>query len=132
MRWKKVTVVGVGLLGGSLGLALRKRALTGEVCGYVRRESSIAECVEVGAVHHATVDLADAVRGADLVVLCTPLLRMGELAKEIAGSVGKGALVTDVGSVKGAIVAELEPIFAAKGAAFVGSHPNAGSENMGV
>jgi prephenate dehydrogenase len=132
MRWQKVTVVGVGLLGGSLGLALRKRGLAGEVCGYVRRQSSIAECVEAGAVHGATLDLAEAVTGADLIVLCTPLLRMGELAKQIAASVKKGALVTDVGSVKGAIVAELEPIFAAKGAAFVGSHPMAGSEKMGV
>jgi prephenate dehydrogenase len=132
MRWQKVTLVGVGLLGGSLGLALRKRGLAGEVCGYVRREASIAECLEAGAVHRATVDLAEAVRGADLIVLCTPLLRMGELAKQITRDVKKSALVTDVGSVKGAIVSELEPIFSAKGAAFVGSHPMAGSEKMGV
>src|SRR5688572_29237101 len=132
MRWQKVTLVGVGLLGGSLGLALRKRGLAAEVCGYVRRESSIAECVQVGAVHRATVDLAEAVDGADLIVLCTPLLRMGELALEIASDIRKGALVTDVGSVKCAIVSELEPIIAAKSAAFVGSHPMAGSEKMGV
>jgi prephenate dehydrogenase len=132
MRWQKVTLVGVGLLGGSLGLALRKRGLAAEVCGYVRRESSIAECVEVGAVHRGTTDLSDAIGGADLIVLCTPLLRMGELALQIAPRIRKGALVTDVGSVKGAIVSELEPIFVPKGATFVGSHPMAGSEKTGV
>jgi prephenate dehydrogenase len=132
MRWQKVTLIGVGLLGGSLGLALRKRGLAGKVCGYVRRESSIAECVQAGAVHGATMDLAEAVRDADLIVLCTPLLRMGELALQIAPNVRKGALITDVGSVKGPVVSELEPIFAAKGATFIGSHPMAGSEKMGV
>ncbi|HEX7859583.1 MAG TPA: prephenate dehydrogenase/arogenate dehydrogenase family protein [Verrucomicrobiae bacterium] len=132
MRWRKVTLVGVGLLGGSLGMALRKRGLAEEVCGYVRRETSIAECEQAGAVHRATTNLLEAVSGADLVVLCTPLFQMAELSRAMLPSVRKGALITDVGSVKGAVVEELEPIFATRGAAFVGSHPMAGSEKSGV
>jgi prephenate dehydrogenase len=132
MRWRKVTLIGVGLLGGSLGLALRKRAFAGQVWGYVRRESSIQECLRAGAVDHATVDLSVAVQGADLVILCTPLFQMPELSREIGRHISQGALVTDVGSVKGPLVAQLEPLFAARGAFFVGSHPMAGSEKMGV
>ena len=132
MRWRKVTLIGVGLLGGSLGLALRKRGLVEEVCGYVRRESSIAECIQAGAVHRATVDLGEAVTGADLIVLCTPLFQMGELSAAMVPHLTAGALVTDVGSVKKSVITELEPIFAARGASFIGSHPMAGSEKMGV
>ncbi len=132
VRWRKVTLIGVGLLGGSLGLALRKRGLAGEVHGYVRRETSIPECEQAGAVHKASVHLRAAVHEADLVVFCTPLAQMGELARACAPHVQKGALVTDVGSVKGTLLAELEPIFAKSGAVFVGSHPMAGSEKTGV
>ncbi len=125
-------MIGVGLLGGSLGLALRKRGLAGEVCGYVRREGSIAQCVEAGAVDRATVDLADASRDADLIVFCTPLAQMAELAELVVPHVKKETLVTDVGSVKGELVKQLEPIFLRGGAHFIGSHPMAGSEKMGV
>ena len=132
MQWRKVTLIGVGLLGGSLGMALRKRGLAQEVCGYVRREASIAECEQAGAVHHATTNLNEAVKGADLIVLCTPLFQMAELSRAMLPNVQQGALITDVGSVKGAVVEELEPIFARQGASFVGSHPMAGSEKTGV
>jgi len=132
MRWRKVTLIGVGLLGGSLGQALRERALAGEVHGYVRRESSIAQCLEVGAVDRATMDLPAAVENADLIVLCTPLAQMEELAAVAAPKVRKGALITDVGSVKGRLVRQLEPAFSTQGACFIGSHPMAGSEKMGV
>ena len=132
MQWRKVTLIGVGLLGGSLGLALRKRALAREVHGYVRRESSIAECIQAGAVDKVSTDLAAAVDDADLIVFCTPLAQMPELARTIAPRVSKGALITDVGSVKGPLVSALEPIFAKVGAHFIGSHPMAGSEKTGV
>lgn len=132
MRWRKVTLIGVGLLGGSLGLALRKRGLAGEVCGYVRRESSIAECAQVGAVDLASTDLTAAVRNADLVVFCTPLAQMEELARAIAPHLQKNALITDVGSVKSALIHKLDPIFVKTSAHYIGSHPMAGSEKTGV
>lgn len=132
MRWDKVTLVGVGLLGGSLGLALRRRRLAGQVVGLVRREASIAECLRSGAADSATLDLAAAVAGADLVVLGTPLGQMEPLVRAMQPHLRAGTRVTDVGSVKGPLVAALEPRCAEVGACFVGSHPMAGSERTGV
>jgi prephenate dehydrogenase len=132
MHWQKVTLVGVGLLGGSLGLALKQRRLAGCVHGFVRRESSVSECLGQGAVDEAGLDLARAVRDADLVVFCTPIAQMRSLAEAMAPLLKKGALVTDVGSVKGTVVADLEPLVHHAGGEFVGSHPMAGSERTGV
>lgn len=132
MRWRKITLIGVGLLGGSLGLALKRRALIQQVEGYVRREASIAECLQAGVVDRATCDLEMAVQGADIIVFCTPIAQMKLLARNMVPFVKKGAIVTDVGSVKANLVQELEPICQEAGAHFIGSHPMAGSEKMGV
>lgn len=131
MHFPKVTLVGVGLLGGSLGLALKQRKLAGRVEGYVRRDASIAECERLGVVDRATIDLLAAVKDADLVVFCTPIAQMRALAEKCAPALKPGALVTDVGSVKGGVVAELEPLFSKAGAQFIGSHPMAGAEKTG-
>src|SRR5579871_2865450 len=132
VQWQKITLVGVGLLGGSLGLAIKERKLAAKVDGFVRRSASIGECEKLGVVDHATRDLKRAVADADLVILCTPIGQMTELVKEMLPALKKGAIVTDVGSVKGIVVNELEPLLANKGAHFVGSHPMAGGEKMGV
>jgi prephenate dehydrogenase len=132
VRWKKITLIGVGLLGGSLGLALRRRRLAGSVVGFVRRAASVTECEGLGAVHLATLDLQRAVEGADLIVFCTPIAQMRSLAKRMLPWLKKGAIVTDVGSVKGSVVRDLEALVARAGARFVGSHPMAGAEKMGV
>ena len=132
MHWRKIALIGVGLLGGSLGLAIRQRRLAGVVEGFVRRESSLAECETFGAVDRARLDLTQTVRDADLVILCTPLAQMRELATQMQPALAPGALVTDVGSVKGSVVQELEPIVRKAGAHFIGSHPMAGAEKTGV
>lgn len=132
MYFRKVTIVGVGLLGGSLGQAIKKRRLAGEVVGYVRREASVAECRKAAAVDSCTTDLHEAVKDADLIVLCTPLAQMLPLLKEMRPSIKRGAVITDVGSVKGTVVKELEPLAAKAGAHFIGSHPMAGAEKTGV
>jgi len=132
VHWKKVTLVGVGLLGGSLGLALKERRLADRVAGYVRRAASVRECEETGAVDLATLDLRRAVADADLVVLCTPIAQMRSLMGRLAPMLRPGAVVTDVGSVKKSVVKELTPIVAKAGAHFIGSHPMAGSEKTGV
>ncbi len=132
MQWAKITLVGVGLLGGSIGLAARRRRLAGRVVGYVRRLASVAECEGTGAVDAAGIDLCAAVEGADLVVLCTPIARMRELTEQMLPALRPGALVTDVGSVKEPVVRELEPLVDRTGAHFIGSHPMAGAEKMGV
>jgi len=132
VQFKKITIVGVGLLGGSIGLAARQRRLAGEIAGFVRRVVSVKDCEKAGAVDYAVTDLLAAVSNADLVILCTPLAQMRSLAEKILPALKSGAIVTDVGSVKADVVRELEPIIAKAGAHFVGSHPMAGGEKMGV
>ena len=131
MHLQKVGLIGVGLLGGSIGLALKARRLADRVEGYVRREASVAECERFGVVDRATTDLLSVVKDADLVILCTPIAQMRALVEQFAGTLKPGAIVTDVGSVKGSVVAELEPLCAKAGAQFVGSHPMAGAEKTG-
>ncbi len=127
-----MAILGVGLLGGSLGLAIKQRALARQVTGFVRRQSRVRECERSGAVDRATLDLAEAVREAELVVLCTPLAQMRPLAEQMLPALEPGAIVTDVGSAKSGVVRELEPLLARAGARFVGSHPLAGAEKTGV
>jgi prephenate dehydrogenase len=131
MHWQKVTLVGVGLLGGSLGLAMKQRNLAGRVEGYVRRESSIAECEKFQVVDKASCDLQACVKDADLIVLCTPLAQMKPIVEKMLPVLRAGALVTDVGSVKASVVHDLEATIAATGAHFIGSHPMAGAEKTG-
>ena len=132
MLFRKAAIIGVGLLGGSLGLALRQRRLSASVHGYVRREASLAECRGAGAVDEVSTDLAAVVTDADLVVLCTPVGQMGALLVGARPALKPGAIVTDVGSVKGPVVAEAEPLCLKAAARFIGSHPMAGSEQHGV
>src|ERR1700722_6510522 len=100
MHWQKIAVVGVGLLGGSLGLAIKQRRLAAKVDGFVRRSVSIGECEKLGVVDHATRDLKRAVENADLVILCTPLSRMRDLTEQMLPALKKGAVVTNVGRAK--------------------------------
>ncbi|HXS67382.1 MAG TPA: prephenate dehydrogenase/arogenate dehydrogenase family protein [Candidatus Polarisedimenticolia bacterium] len=132
MHFRKITIVGVGLLGGSLGLAIKKRRLANEVTGYVRRAASIAECQKAGAIDSCTRDLREAVTGADLIILCTPLAQMRSLLKEMLPAIKRGAIVTDVGSVKATVVKDLESLVTKARAHFIGSHPMAGAEKTGV
>lgn len=132
MQWQKVTLIGVGLLGGSLGLALKQRKLARHVHGYVRRASSVNECLEREAVDEAGQDLSEAVQDADLIVLCTPLSQMKPLVEAMISSIKPGAIMTDVGSVKGQAMDELGPLAHRAGAQMIGSHPMAGSEKVGV
>ena len=131
MPWQKVTLVGVGLLGGSLGLALKQRNLAKAVHGYVRRTASVNQCEKLRVVDRALRNILEAVDGADLVVLCTPIAQMHALAQEMLPALRRGAIVTDVGSVKSTVVQQLESMVATRGADFVGSHPMAGAERMG-
>lgn len=132
MQFQQVTLIGVGLLGGSLGLALQQMSLAKRVVAYVRRSASIKECADLKVAHGATQNVSEAVRGSDLIILCTPIAQMKPLAEEILSSLKPGALVTDVGSVKTSVVQDLEPLFAKASATFVGSHPMAGGERTGM
>ncbi len=132
MSGEKVTLIGLGLLGGSVGLALRKRRLAKSVVGYARRQATIDEAKACGAVDDATSDLREAVAQADLILLCTPVGAMPALAEAMLPHCRKGVLLTDVGSVKNAVTKRLSPLTRRHSAVFVGSHPMAGSEKTGV
>ncbi len=134
MRLRKITIIGVGLLGGSIGLAVKRRKLVspGGVAGFVRRTASLKDCEKAGALDFATTDLLAAVWDADLVILCTPLAQMRSRIEEMLPALKRGALVTDVGSVKASVTRDLESLVAKAGAHFVGSHPMAGAEKTGV
>jgi prephenate dehydrogenase len=132
VQLEKVSIMGLGLLGGSLGLAIRQRKAASVVHAYVRRAASIAESQRLGVADVATQDIRAAVEGADLVVFCTPLSQMAELARKALPHLKPGAIVTDVGSVKASVVRELTPLIASAKAEFIGSHPMAGSEQSGM
>jgi prephenate dehydrogenase len=132
VRWNKITLVGVGLLGGSLGLTIKRRRLARRVTGFVRRAATARDCRRLKVADEATLDLAAAVAGADLVIICTPLAQMRSLVKQMLPALKPGVIVTDVGSVKASVVKELEPLVAGAGGHFVGSHPMAGAEKTGV
>lgn len=132
MSFDQVAVLGAGLLGGSLALALAERCPSGRVRLWARREATVAEARGRG-IGGATSDLGEAVAGAQLVVLATPVGGFGALFEQaLAAGLARGALLTDVGSVKVAVHAALGPLAAAAGVDFIGSHPMAGSEKSGV
>jgi prephenate dehydrogenase len=128
--FRRVTVIGVGLLGGSLGLALRRRYRGVCVAGVGRRESSLAAAKKIGAIHSAHRDVAEAAADSDLIVLATPVGAFGEYLAKIKPLLKRGAVVTDVGSTKVEVVRLAERILGPHGP-FVGSHPMAGSERKG-
>jgi len=132
VRWNKITIAGVGLLGGSLGLAIKRRRVARRVEGYARRAATVIECRRRGVMDRVSLDLRSAVADADLIVLCTPLAQMRPLVKAMLRSLKRGAVVTDVGSAKASVVREMESLVAGAGAHFVGSHPMAGAEKTGV
>ena len=128
VEFSKITLVGVGLLGGSIGLAVKQRGLSGHVCGLVRREESISECINAGVVDEATLDTATAIEDAKLVILCTQVGQMQALSEQLKPHLADDAIVTDVGSVKAKVVVAIDKVIPR----FVGSHPLAGSEKTGV
>ncbi len=127
---KRIAILGPGLIGGSIALALR-RANGSHVTLWARRAEAVSEAAAAGCADAATSDLAAAVNGADLVVLCVPVGAMAAIAAKIAPELPPLCIVTDVGSVKGPVIADLHPIFEGR-ARFVGSHPMAGSEHTGL
>ena len=127
---RSVSIIGVGLLGGSIGLALRAGDFDGLITGVGRRQSSLDEALTVGAVDAATLDPAEGVDGADLVILATPVGAFERILKLIKPALKAGCVVTDVGSTKRQVV-QIGERTLGRGGPFVGSHPMAGTENKG-
>jgi prephenate dehydrogenase len=131
MRWNTVAIIGPGLIGGSIGLALRNRGLAVHIIGVGRRKESLTKALSLGAATSTTTSIEEGVKDADLVVVCTPVNEIAGHVLEAAAAAPDRALLTDAGSTKASIVAKAEAALP-KGKHFVGSHPLAGSEKIGV
>ncbi|MCU0858698.1 MAG: prephenate dehydrogenase/arogenate dehydrogenase family protein [Pontiellaceae bacterium] len=127
-----ISILGSGLMGSSLGLALKKRGMPVRVHVYARREETRAAALELGVADAVFADPADAVKDAGLAVLCVPVLTIPMLAKACLPGLKAGAVLTDVGSTKAELVRQIEKILSGTGAVFVGSHPICGSEQQGI
>ncbi len=123
-------IVGVGLIGGSIGLALRQRGLARTVVGIGRTPSRLRTAERVGAIDWGTSDIGRGVADAELIVVCTPVEHVVAHVRQAARACAPGALITDAGSTKGTICRALATELDGRGA-FVGSHPMAGSEKSG-
>ncbi len=129
-HFRRMVIIGVGLIGGSLALVCRAKGMVSEVIGVGRSEGNLQDAVSMGAIDSYSFKADEAVKGADLVILATPVRSLIRLAKEIAPHLSPGAVVTDVGSVKGPL-REIEDILP-EGTHFVAGHPIAGKEKSGV
>ena len=131
-RLNRVAIIGLGLMGGSLGLALRSRRLARRVAGYARRPSVRRQALTIGAVDEVHADPREAARDADLVVFCVPILTIPRLVADCAPALRAGCVVTDVGSTKRLVIAAMERAVARRDVHVIGSHPIAGSETAGI
>lgn len=130
-RFERVALAGVGLIGGSLSLAARRAGCFGTVVGLGRNAEHLELARERGIVDWWTLDPLQAAEGADLVVLAVPLRSMAPLVRAMAPALGPATIVTDVGSVKQYVHAQVEPLLP-PGTSFVGGHPIAGTEASGA
>jgi cyclohexadieny/prephenate dehydrogenase len=126
----RVALIGIGLIGSSLAHAMRKKKLAGEITGYARSEATRAKALELGLVDKVFPTAREAVAGAGLVILCSPVGTYAELAREIGPALAPGAILTDVGSVKGAVVRDIAE-HVPPGVHFIPGHPIAGTEQSG-
>ncbi|MGA2354698.1 MAG: prephenate dehydrogenase/arogenate dehydrogenase family protein [Terriglobales bacterium] len=132
MAFRQVTIIGTGLIGGSLGLALKKRHLAGRIVG-CDRAPVLERAIECGAIEWGSTHPADAVRGSDLVVLATPVLPILDLIDRLGPALPPKTLVTDVGSTKKEVVERAAESFGRNaGERFLAGHPMAGKEHAGV
>lgn len=129
--YERMTLIGVGLLGGSLALAARQHGLVNHITGFGRNADTLRRAQERGVIDTWSSDIKESVKEADLVVLCSPVCTFLPRLDEMRSALKSGCHVTDVGSVKGGLVQEMEARMP-EGVTFVGGHPIAGSELSGL
>lgn len=132
MKFKQITIIGVGLLGGSFALAMRAHQGAEKIVGVSRRIASAQKAQELGVIDEATDDIRAAVKQADLLLIATPMLSMTSVLEQIVDVVPKSCLITDVGSVKSALVDLVQEQFPQLLDQFVFAHPIAGGERSGA
>jgi prephenate dehydrogenase len=132
MPLRQITIIGTGLIGGSLGLALRKKKFAGRIVG-CDREAALENARDRGAIDKGIPNPADSVRGSDIVVLATPVLAIIDLMQQLGPALPAKTLLTDVGSTKAAVAERAEKVFGKNAAKrFLPGHPMAGKESSGV
>jgi prephenate dehydrogenase len=132
MAIRQITIIGTGLIGGSLGLALRKKKFAGRIVG-CDREGTLEKARMRGAIDDGTADPGDAIRGSQVVVLATPVLAIVDLIERVGPVLPAKALLTDVGSTKATVVEHAVKVFGkSAGKRFLAGHPMAGKESSGV
>ena len=127
---KKLALIGLGLIGSSIAHAAKRGGLAGDIVGYDASEDVRRRAASIGFAHRIAGDLSSCVADADLVILCTPVGAYKEVAQAIAPHLKAGAILSDVGSVKGAVVRDVTP-FVPKDVHFIPAHPIAGTEYSG-
>lgn len=127
----RVCIIGSGLIGGSLALALKQAAAVAEVVGCGRNGTTLQRALELGIVDQYSTDIAQAVQGADMVVLSVPMLAMREVLAQLEPALQPGMIVTDVGSAKQSVIADARAVLGDKLGQFVPAHPIAGTEKSG-
>ncbi|MEA2087340.1 MAG: prephenate dehydrogenase/arogenate dehydrogenase family protein [Candidatus Caldatribacteriota bacterium] len=128
--FNKISIIGVGLIGGSLGLALKKKNPNFKIVG-IDKQEIIEKAILRGAIDEGTVNLEEGIKEADIVIIATPVKTILDLLPKINPFLKKGCLVTDTGSTKGQIVERANQVLS-KDVFFVGGHPMAGSEKCGI
>ncbi|WP_208760189.1 prephenate/arogenate dehydrogenase family protein [Mesorhizobium tianshanense] len=128
--FEKIALVGIGLIGSSLARVIRREGLARHVAISTRSETTLARASELGLGSSYTMDAKEAVRDADLVIVSVPVGSSGEVAEEIAPALKQGAILTDVGSTKASVIAQIEP-HVPDGVHFIPGHPLAGTEKSG-
>ena len=128
--FSRVALIGIGLIGSSLARVLRRDRLAGTIVACARSQATLDIAVRLGLADHSTLDPAEAARGADLVVIAAPHSAYAEIGQRIGPVLAPGAILTDVGSVKGAAVRDLQPIVP-PGVHLIPGHPVAGTEHSG-
>jgi len=128
----QLAIIGVGLIGSSLSLALKQIGAVGEVIGYGRNRDNLVKGVELGVLDRFETSIADAVKDADIVVVAVPMGAMTAVFRELAGKTRSDAIITDVGSSKGAVVKAAQAALGDDFIRFVPGHPIAGTEKSGV
>jgi prephenate dehydrogenase len=128
----RLAIIGVGLIGSSLALALKQAGAVRQVIGYGRNLENLEKGIELGVIDSLATTVADCVRGADVIVVAVPLGAMRQVFAELKASAGRDAVITDVGSAKGAVVAAAREELGDLWPRFVPGHPIAGTEKSGV
>jgi len=131
-QFNKVTIIGVGLIGGSIGLAIKKKGLAKKVAGVFRRKSTLKKALARKAVDKGYMTVEEGIKGADLIIVATPVSKIIEVLRKVMKKARRGAIVTDAGSTKKLVVDRAEKLSRKSNAYFVGSHPMAGSEHSSV